>query len=61
MTLINIEEWKAQYPNKCAIIQLNPEQEGTAYLIEQSPKSGEAAFKSHFNLQYGEKEGYSFI
>jgi hypothetical protein len=61
MTLINIEEWKAQYPNKCAIIQLNPEQEGTAYLVEQSPRSGEALFKSHYELQYGEKEGYSFI
>ncbi len=53
MTLINNEEWKAQNPNKCAIIKLNPEQEGTVYLVEQSPRSGEEAFKSHFNLQYG--------
>ena len=61
MTLINIEEWKAQYPNKCAIVKLNPDQAGTGYLVEQHPRKGEELFKSHFNLQYGEKEGYSFI
>lgn len=61
MTLINTEAWKQKYPNRCAIVKLNPDQAGTGYLVEQHPRKGEALFKSHFNLWYGHQEGYAFI
>lgn len=61
MTIIDIKEWKEKYPKKCAIIQHIPGSETTAYLIEQSARSHQAAFEEHFRVRYGHDKSYSFI
>ncbi len=57
---VNLKEWKEKYPNKCAIVRLNPDKE-TGIIIMQTAARAKSMLEGTKELQYGSDPNYIVI